>query len=134
MEQWITRSVATLVALGALGLFWTFGMFSAVPVQQGRMFALSGVEMQLMGVSLLAGLATAWGALHLFSLADRESSPRCISSASSTWLDQDQALPGRPAAGGSQGQVRSMATNSPLDLVNRAGARRAPAGPRAAGR
>ena len=76
MEQWITRSVATLVALGALCLFWTFGMFSAVPVQQGRMFALSGVEMQLMGVSLLAGLATAWGALHLFSLADRESSPR----------------------------------------------------------
>jgi hypothetical protein len=76
MEQWITRSVATLVALGALGLFWTFGMFSAVPVQQGRTFALSGVEMQLMGVSLLAGLATAWGALHLFSLADRESSPR----------------------------------------------------------
>ena len=76
MEQWITRSVATLVALGALGLFWTFGMFSAVPAQQGRLFALSGVEMQLMGVSLLAGLVTAWGALHLFSLADRESNPR----------------------------------------------------------
>lgn len=76
MEQWITRSMATLVALGALGLFWTFGMFSAVPVQQGRLFALSGAEMQLMGVSLLAGLATAWGALHLFSLADRERHPR----------------------------------------------------------
>mgnify|MGYP000060628979 FL=1 len=78
MEQWITRSVATLVALGALGLFWTFGMFSAVPMQQGRLLALSGVEMQLMGVSLLAGLATAWGALHLFSLADGESNPKLL--------------------------------------------------------
>lgn len=76
MEQWITRSVATLVALGALGLFWTFGMFSAVPLQQGRLLALSGVEVQLIGVSLLAGLVTGWGALHLFALADRESSPR----------------------------------------------------------
>lgn len=76
MEKWITRSVAMMVALGALGLFWTFGMFSAVPVQQGRLTALSGVELQLIGVSLLAGLVVAWGALHLFSLADRETNPR----------------------------------------------------------
>ncbi len=76
MENWITRSVAMMVALGALGLFWTFGMFSAVPIQQGRLTALSSVELQLIGVSLLAGLAVGWGALHLFSIADREARPQ----------------------------------------------------------
>ena len=79
MEKWITRSVAMMVALGALGLFWTFGMFTAVPAQQGRLLALSGVEMQLVGIPLLAGLVVAWGALHLFALADRETCPKAYS-------------------------------------------------------
>jgi lysylphosphatidylglycerol synthetase-like protein (DUF2156 family) len=76
MEKWITRAVATLVACGALGLFWTFGMFTAVPAQQGRLTALSGVEMQLIGIPLLIGLVVGWGTLHLFALADREERPR----------------------------------------------------------
>lgn len=76
MENWITRSVAMMVALGALGLFWTFGMFSAVPVQQGRLTALSGVELQLIGIPLLTGFVVTWGALHLFAIADREARPQ----------------------------------------------------------
>jgi hypothetical protein len=76
MEKWITRAVATLVALGALGLFWTFGMFTAVPVQQGRLGELSATELQLIGIPLLIGLLVSWGALHLFALADREARPR----------------------------------------------------------
>jgi hypothetical protein len=76
MEKWITRSMGVMVALGALGLFWTCGMLLAVIVEQGRLTSLSGTELQLIGISLLGGLAVAWGALHLFSLADRETSPR----------------------------------------------------------
>lgn len=75
MEQWITRGVALIVALGALGLCWTFGLFTAVPLQQGRVFAMSGPEMQLVAVSFIGALGASWCALHLFSLADREAAP-----------------------------------------------------------
>lgn len=76
MEKWITRVVAALIALGAYGLFWTFGMFTAVPVQQGRLTAMTGTELQLIVIPLLAGMGVVWGSIHLFSLADRETSPR----------------------------------------------------------
>lgn len=75
MEHWITRGVALLVALGALGLFWVLGMFAAPLIEQGRLMDLNGAEMQLVGIPLGAGLATFWGALHLFALADKESNP-----------------------------------------------------------
>ncbi len=75
MERWITRVVALIVALGALGLCWSFGMFTAVPLQQGRLLAMSGPEMQVVGVSLIGALGASWGALHLFSLADRTTAP-----------------------------------------------------------
>lgn len=75
MEHWITRGVALLVALGALGLFWTLGTFAAVPLGQGRLLALSAVEAQLIGVPLVGAIASGWGALHLFELADRAERP-----------------------------------------------------------
>lgn len=76
MEKWITRFVATMVVIGGLGLCWTFGMFTAVPVQQGRLLELSSVELQLMLGSALAALAVTWGGVHIFSLSEREDNPR----------------------------------------------------------
>jgi hypothetical protein len=76
MESWITRIVATLCAMGSTGLFWTFGVFVTVPWQDGRMLSLDHNEMQVIGVSLIVGIAVAWGALHIFALADRQSNPR----------------------------------------------------------
>lgn len=76
MEKWITRGVAAICAAGSAALFWTFGMFLAVPWREGRMFALNTVEMQVIGVPLLVGLAVGWGALHILAVADRESSPK----------------------------------------------------------
>lgn len=76
MEKWITRSVAALIACGALGLFWTFGLFVSVPAREGRLLSPAGVELQLIVVSLLAALVAAWGALHLFALADRDTMPK----------------------------------------------------------
>ncbi|MFC5302517.1 hypothetical protein [Azospira restricta] len=75
MERWITRSVALLCAAGGLGLFWAFGAFTAIPVRDGRLLAMSGIELQLAGIPLVAGGLVAWGALHLFALADREPAP-----------------------------------------------------------
>lgn len=79
MEKWITRGVAAICAAGSAALFWTFGMFLAVPWREGRMFALNTIEMQVIGVPLLVGLAVGWGALHILAVADRESSPRLYS-------------------------------------------------------
>lgn len=76
MENWITRFVAILCALGSTALFWTLGVFVAVPWHEGRMLALNRIELQVIGVPLVVGLAVAWGALHIFAIADRVSSPR----------------------------------------------------------
>jgi hypothetical protein len=76
MEKWIIRGVALLCASGGLGLAWAFGAFAAVPLRDGRLFDMTGNEMQIIGISLGAGLVVAWGALHIASLADKESSPR----------------------------------------------------------
>lgn len=72
MEKWITRGVAALCAAGSAALFWTFGMFLAVPLREGRLLALDRIELQVIGVPLLTGIAVGWGALHLLGLADRE--------------------------------------------------------------
>ena len=76
MENWITRSVALLCATGSLALFWTFGMFLAVPWRESRMLSLNSVEWQVLGIPLLVGLAVTWGALHILAIADRETRPR----------------------------------------------------------
>ena len=76
MENWLTRLVATLCAAGSTALFWLFGVFVSGPWRDGRMFALNKAEFQLIAVPLIVGSAVAWGALHLFALADREKNPR----------------------------------------------------------
>jgi len=76
MEKWIIRGVALLCACGSLGLAWAFGAFTAIPLRDGRLFDMTGAEMQLVGISLAAVLAVGWGALHLFAMGDREANPR----------------------------------------------------------
>ena len=76
MEKWITRGVAALCASGSLALFWTFGVFLAVPWRESRMLSLNSVEWQVLGIPLLVGLAVTWGALHILAIADRETRPR----------------------------------------------------------
>jgi len=76
VENWITRIVATLCAAGSAALFWTLGVFVAVPWREGRMLALNWIELQVIGVPLLLGLAVAWGALHIFSISDRGVNPK----------------------------------------------------------
>lgn len=75
MEKGITRFVALLCAIGGLGLAWAFGAFAAIPVRDGRILSMSGVEMQILAVSFVACALVAWGAVHLLSLADRVDSP-----------------------------------------------------------
>lgn len=75
MDNWITRFVAFLCAVGSTALFWTLGVFVAVPWHEGRMLALNRIELQVIGVPLVVGLAVAWGALHIFAIADRASRP-----------------------------------------------------------
>jgi hypothetical protein len=76
VENWITRVVAMLCAAGSSALFWTLGVFVAVPWREGRMLALDRSELQLIGIPLLIGLAVAWGALHIFAIADRQANPK----------------------------------------------------------
>lgn len=76
MENWITRLVATICAAGSIALFWTFGMFVAVPWRDNRMLQLDAVELQVVVVPLLVGIAVGWGALHLLAISDRESNPK----------------------------------------------------------
>lgn len=76
MDNWITRIVALLCALGSLGLFWVLGVFFVIPWDAGRMAALSRGELQMIIVPLLAGSAGAWGALHLLAIADRADHPK----------------------------------------------------------
>ena len=75
MENWLTRIVALFCAMGSAGLLWTFGVFVVVPWRDGRMLSINAAELQVIGLSLLLGLVTAWGALHIFAIADRASRP-----------------------------------------------------------
>ncbi len=76
MENWITRIVATLCATGSWALLWTLGVFVAVPWNEGRMLSLNRIELQVIAVPLLIGLAVGWGALHIFAIADRKANPK----------------------------------------------------------
>ena len=75
MEKWITRGAAAIVAAGSTAMFWTFGVFLAVPWRESRMLALNAVELQVLGIPLIGGLLVAWGALHILALADRAANP-----------------------------------------------------------
>lgn len=76
MDNWIARLVALLCTLGSLGLLWVFGVFVVVPWRAGRMLALNASEIQVLGVSLVFGTATLWGALRIFRVADHGVRPR----------------------------------------------------------
>lgn len=76
MDNWISRIVATLCAAGSSALFWTLGVFAAVPWHEERMLKLSVAELQLIGVPLVVGSAVAWAALHIFAIADRKNNPK----------------------------------------------------------
>ena len=76
MENAITRLVAALCAAGSAGLFWTLGVFVAVPWHEHRILALEPIEMQLIALPLLLGSVAAWGALHILAIADRTKRPR----------------------------------------------------------
>jgi hypothetical protein len=39
------------------------------------MLSLNAVELQVLGIPLIAGLAVAWGALHILAIADRRQPP-----------------------------------------------------------
>ena len=75
-ETWIIRLVALLCAAGSAGLLWVFGVFVVVPWRAGRMLALVGSEMQVLGASLFFGLLTGWASLHLLALGEKEAHPR----------------------------------------------------------
>ena len=76
MERWIIRLVALCCASGSAGLLWVFGVFVVVPWRAGRMLSLSGSELQVLGASLLIGIAVGAGALHLLALGDKTSNPK----------------------------------------------------------
>jgi hypothetical protein len=76
MEKWITRGAAAICAAGSTALFWTLGVFLAVPWHESRMLSLSNVELQVLGIPLIGGLGVAWGALHILAIADRTANPR----------------------------------------------------------
>ena len=75
MENWITRFVALLCAGGSIALFWMLGVFVAVPWREGRMLSLNKVELQVTLIPLVLALAVAWGALHIFAIADHDANP-----------------------------------------------------------
>lgn len=75
MENWLTRIVAALCAAGGAALLWMLGVFVAVPWHEGRLLALNGAELQIIGVALLVGSAAIWGALHILAIADRQDRP-----------------------------------------------------------
>ena len=61
MENWIIRFVAVLCAIGGTALLWILGVFLVVPWREGRLLALNLAELQMIGVSLIIGLAVIWG-------------------------------------------------------------------------
>ena len=75
MEKWIIRTVAAICAAGSTALFCTFGILLCVPWREVRMLSLNRVELQVLVIPLIAGLAVAWGALHILAMADRTGSP-----------------------------------------------------------
>ena len=75
VERWIIRFAAFCCACGSACLFWIFGVFITVPWQASRMLRLDAGEMQLLGASLVFGLLTAWTALHLLALGEKETHP-----------------------------------------------------------
>ena len=76
VETWMTRIVGLFCALGSFGLFWTLGVFVVVPWRAGRMLALDATELQVIGVSLVLGSATLWGASRIFAAVDQQAHPR----------------------------------------------------------
>ena len=74
-ETWIIRLVALLCAAGSAGLLWVFGVFVVVPWRAGRLLALTGSELQVLGAALLFGLLTGWAAVHLLALGEKEKNP-----------------------------------------------------------
>ena len=75
MEKWLTRFAAALCAVGSSALFWTFGVFFAVPWREGRLLALNASEVQVLLVPLITGAVVTWGALHILAMADRAGRP-----------------------------------------------------------
>ncbi|MBI4741459.1 MAG: hypothetical protein HY777_07945 [Betaproteobacteria bacterium] len=118
MENWITRLVAAICAAGSIALFWTFGMFLAVPWREGRMLSLDTIELQVVAVPLLVGLAVTWGTLHILAISDRETNPRVyaalrtllvIASIAATFSGMSWSQARLPDSGGS----KAPAENSP---------------------
>lgn len=86
MDNWIIRIVAALCAVGSTALLWTLGVFAAVPWHEGRMLALDRIELQIIGIPLVVGIAAAWGALHILGIADRADSPRTYATIRATLI------------------------------------------------
>lgn len=110
MENAITRIVAALCAAGSAGLFWTLGVFLAVPWNEGRLFELTRVEAQLIVVPLLLGSAVAWGALHILAIADRDARPRLYQALAVLFL---VALLGAAASGMAWSQAQGVVSQAP---------------------
>lgn len=76
MDNWFIRIAAALCTAGSTALFWTFGVFIAVPWREGRLLSLARNELQVVGIPLVIGFAVAWGALHIFAISDRDANPK----------------------------------------------------------
>jgi hypothetical protein len=74
MEKWITRAVAaTRAPAAASRLFWTFGVFLAVPWGESRMLVAEQHRVAGSRHSRYSlGMAVTWGALHILAIADRD--------------------------------------------------------------
>lgn len=86
MENWLIRLVALFCGAGAAGLLWTFGVFVVVPWRAGRLLSLNGAEWQILGVSLILGLFSAWGTLHILAMADRAGHPQRYALLRAAWI------------------------------------------------
>lgn len=86
LENWLIRLVALFCGAGAAGLLWTFGVFVVVPWRAGRLLSLNGAEWQILGASLLLGLFSAWGTLHILAMADRAGHPQRYALLRAAWI------------------------------------------------